>query len=164
MTHLASLTTNFSEHRGTEVLRCRIVPHQLKTSMASASSIEESCGFLIFWTLRWRVPHQLKSRAVFLIFLERYDGEFLVNWRRSKREIGVLRCSLIREKWNWRGIVERRNHTRKSPSLSLSPSTAERGGTWVLWCFAHRRQLKVSYRFDLEKEIASLFYIRNPCK
>ena len=49
MTHLASLTTNFSEHRGNEVLRC-MVPRQLKRDRRE---------------IDWRVPHQLKSRAFF---------------------------------------------------------------------------------------------------
>ena len=43
-------------------------------------------------------------------------------------------------------------------SLLLSPSIAERERTWVLLCFARRHQFRVSRRFGLEREIASLFY------
>jgi len=38
MAHLTSLTTIFSEHRGTEVLRCRAISHQLKRHQRDTDS------------------------------------------------------------------------------------------------------------------------------
>ena len=54
----------------------------------------------------------------------------------------------------------REEESHESPSSS---STVERGGNWVLLCFAHRHQFRVSRRFGLEREIASLVYIFAIC-
>ena len=79
------------------MLRCRVVPHQLKRD-------------------RRRIPCQLKSCAVFL-FLEHYNHTMTsfssIEERSTREEPGCFDARWW-EKQNWRGTVEKGGTTRES--------------------------------------------------
>ena len=135
--HLTSLITIFSEHSGSEVLRCRVVPRQLKRD-------------------RRRVPRQVKSRAIFWFF-GAFWGWVPPQLKRDQREKNWVASMLADEKEIQlkRSCKKRRNRTESHRRWR----EIERWETGVLRCFARHRQFRISYQFGLEREIASLFYI-----
>jgi len=124
---------------------------------------ELSCSDIVWFLVSWKEIDSeflVNWRVVqFFNFLERYDGESLINWKEIK-ESGVLRCSSMREMQLKKNCRERRNCTR----VIIDCRERRNLGASMLWCFARRRQFRVSCRFDLEREITSLFIFSNPCK